>query len=404
MTIGIWDYGSSPELADNNVTNIQIVEGNAVTTSEQFLDATGAPLLPNSGYPIATITDGQSLITQGLAYYKTQQPDGTWFSDLTIPEGFDFNGQPQKVLTLTWICITPTTTLQSSLLITVLPKDSATELLDDKEITVLGPVNSINAVIPYIVNLNAGDSVNYAIYDGNQQLVSAVAPTATQQGPVSIVTLPVTTVRGLMSRLRPFNLILTITLANGSFTRQVFTTLRIINPSILSAMQSLEMAINKANQVETIKGLQYRESDLLEALTRGLDYFNNVPPSLTSFTGIDMRGSLREGWLVCSSTRALRAQLQAEGLFNFDFSGQNVSLNVDRTAAVEAACTYYEGLIESEIRPLKMLLGKKGIINGDGSMGDRLALVSQMGVTRISNTSITRSRLGNALHPSGWLQ
>jgi hypothetical protein len=167
-------------------------------------------------------------------------------------------------------------------------------------------------------------------------------------------------------------------------------------------MQALEMAINKANQIETIKGLQYREVDLLQGLTRGLDYFNNVPPSLTSFTGECMTGGIREAWLVCSSIRSLRAQLQAEGLFNFDFSGQNISLNVDRTQAIDTACSHYESLIDTMVRPMKLLLAKKGIIAGDGSLGDKLANISQMGVTRISNTTITRSRLGSALYPRNW--
>jgi len=158
-------------------------------------------------------------------------------------------------------------------------------------------------------------------------------------------------------------------------------------------MQTLGTSINKANQVETIKGLQFRDIDLLNGLARGLDYFNNIPPSLTSFNGQNMKGGIREGWLTCSSIRVLRAQLQAEGWFNFDFSGSNVSLTLDRTAAVEAACTYYESLLDSMVRPLKLLLAKKGVISGDGSYGDKLAFMSQMGAVGISNNPISRSRI-----------
>ena len=402
MSIGLWDYGSSPELSNNSVTNVQIVEGSVITTTEQFVDINGKPLLPNSGYPLVKITDGSSLVTQELAYYKTQQPDGNWFADITIPEGFYFETS-QKVLTLTWIIQTPETTLQSSLMITVLPKTAVTED-DSKEIIVLGLSSTLKATVPYIVNSGQGDSIDFAIYDNNDLLISSIATEFIQRDTQTVCTLPIFGVPNLLPRLRPYSLIMTINLAQGTFTRQVFTVLRIINPSILAAMQSMEMMINKANQLETIKGLQYREADLLEALVRGLDYFNNVPPSLTSFTGVDMRGTIRECWLVCASIRALRAQLQSEGMFNFDFSGQNVSLNVDRTAAVEAACSHYESLVDSMIRPAKMLMSKKGVIGGDGSMGDRLALTSQMGLTRLSNNSITRSRIGgNQLHFSGWM-
>lgn len=391
--IRIWEYGADPQLANTSITNIQIVEGNPVTTTEQFFDENGSPLEPLSGYPIAAIYDGTDLVVQSIAYYKSQSPNGDWYADFTIPEGFDFNGS-EKVLTLVWLCKTPDSIYKTSLLITVIPRESLDDL-EETEIITLAPATELKAIVPYIVNLKAGDSANFTIYDGNTSLLSSIATVSTMQGNGSVLTLPING-NNLPARLQPYNLVISLNISSAN--RQVFTSVRLINPSLLSAMQSLEMAINKANQVETINGLRFKESDLLEGLARGLDYFNTIMPNLTSFTGTNMKGVIREGWLVCSAIRVLRAQLQAEGWFNFDFSGQNVSLNVDRTAVVESACSYYEGLIDTMVRPLKTLLGKKGVISGDGGIGDRLATISNMGVTRISNTPLTRSRIGNSLY------
>jgi hypothetical protein len=388
--IKIYEYGSDPSINNNSVVNLQVIEGNPITTTEQFFGDAGEVLRPLSGFPLVQLLDGDELITSSVAYFKTQQPDGNWFADITIPNGFDFEGKPDKIITLQWIIKTLDSSQKTSILLTVLPKEVLTED-DETAIIVLAPVTEIKARVPYLVNVLGGDRVAYSIYDENNLVFSSIAVASTIQGSSTVLSLPIDPTL-ISARLRPYNLIMNISFPNA--TRQVFTLLRVINPSILSAMQSLEMSINKANQAETIRGLRFRESDLLEGLTRGLDYFNDVPPSLTSFTGIDMRGSIREGWLICSSIRVLRAQLQAEGWFAFDFSGQNVSLNVDRTSVVESAVGHYESLIDSLVRPLKTLLSKKGVISGDGSVGDKLANMSQMGITMLSNTTITRSRLG----------
>jgi hypothetical protein len=390
MSIRIWEYGISPELLGNNTTGTQLVEGNPFSCSETFLDDAGAPLEPLAGYPLVQILEGTELIVQSIAYIKTQQDNGEWFADLTIPFGLDFSG-PEKVLTLQWIFKSTEGTEKNSLQITVLPKTE--EVSEDyRELVMLGPVDKISVTVPYILNILAGDIVEFTLFDENSPLVSSIASASSIMGPNTVLEFPVNQVREFIPRLRPYNLVMNCKF--NTINRQLFSQIYLVNPSILSAMQALEMSINKANQVETIKGLQFREVDLLQGLTRGLDYFNNVPPSLTSFNGICMTGSIREGWLVCSSIRVLRAQLQAEGWFNFDFSGQNISVSVDRTAAVETAAGHYESLIDSMVRPLKMLLAKKGIIAGDGSVGDRLAAMSSMGVTRLSNTTITRSKMG----------
>jgi len=398
--IKIWEYGSDPELLGQNTTGTQIVEGNPASCSTFFLSDNGIPLEPISGYPIVQILEQGELITQSIAYTKTQQNNlGEWFADFTIPEGMDFSSGSEKILTLQWIFKTTDATEKSSVQITVLPR-SETNQESYKELITLGPTDTLNLTVPYILNVLAGDVIEYTLYDENTPIFSSQVVATQINGPNTILTMDVSGIQSFMPRLRPYNLILTLRF--NTATRQLFSQVYQINPSILSAMQALEISINKANQIETIKGLQYREIDLLQALSRGLDYFNDVPPSLTSFTGVCMTGSIREGWLICSSIRALRAQLQSEGMFQFDFSGQNISVNVDRQAAVESACSHYESLIDSLVRPLKLLLSKKGIIAGDGSVGDRLAAMSSMGITRLSNTTITRSKLGGTLYNRGY--
>jgi hypothetical protein len=386
MSIQVWEYGSNPSLANQAGTFVQIVAGTPVTTSEEFIGDFGLPLVPLAGFPKVSIFDNLELVTQGMAYAKTPN-SGLWFCDLTIPPDFDFGGSQERVLTVQWEFQDSTgSKTKNSLHISVIPQSATTE---DSTIDViqLVPAPQINLKVPYIVTQT--DTAKCSVYSENTCLNVFPKSMAQIQGSSTVLTFPVNMTD---ARLQPYNLITELTL-NGA-TRQVFSQLYLLNPSMLSAMQSLDLAINKANQLEAIPGLRFREIDLMQGLIRGLDHFNSIGPSLTSFNGVNMQGPIREAWLICTSIRVLRAQLQAEGWFNFDFSGQNVSLNIDRSQAISDALSFYEGQVDTTIKPLKMLLAKKGVIQGDGSQGAVLASISQMGMTVLSNNSITRSRYG----------
>lgn len=387
--IAVWEYGTDPTLENVAGTHVQIFAGTSITTAEDFLDEEELYLAPYPGYPKVSIKEGSSLITSGISYAKVPN-SGHWLCDLTIPEGFDFEGKVEKILNLIWEFKSSTGEVQkNTLLISVTPRELITEEDGTTEVIVMAPYNGIKIKVPYLLDESA-DYVSATMYEGNTALGRYNSVSVTRQGTSSIVEFGIS---GNQGRLTPYNLILDICL-DTRINHKLFTNLYVTNPSILSAMQALDMSINKANQVEAIPGLRYRDIDLLQGLKRGLDHFNSIAPSLTSFTGENMQGPIREGWLICASIRVLRAQLGAEGWFNFDFSGQNVSLNVDRTAGLESAVNSYESLIDSLVKPLKFQLARKGVISGDGSVGDNLAFASQMGVTTLSNNAITRSKLG----------
>ena len=104
-----------------------------------------------------------------------------------------------------------------------------------------------------------------------------------------------------------------------------------------------------------------------------------------------MQGPLLNSWLICSCYYALGAQLQAEGALAFDFGGQTVSLNVDRTPAIESALGRIENEVENTVKPFKKLLGRTGILSGDGSAGGQFMDTSRaLGVLGLSNTPLTR--------------
>jgi hypothetical protein len=387
MAITVWEYGSSPAIGGQAGTHVQIVAGTPITTAEEFKDDLGVPLIALAGYPQVVVKEGSSVITSGIAY--TKQPNsGEWVCDLTIPSDFDFGGESEKILSVTWLFKDINNNqYKNSLLISVMPLDIV-NTDQTSEIIKLVPFNSVSIVVPYIIS--STDIAQLSMYDGNMlKSANISAVTRTKSGQSTILEFPLNIpMNG--ARLNPYNLIINVVVSGA--VRQMFTQLYPINPSMLSAMQSLDTAINKANQLETIPGLRFRELDLMQGLLRGLDYFNSIGVTPSSFNGEDMQGPIREAWLICASIRVLRAQLQAEGWFNFDFTGQNVSLNVDRTQALSDALSFYEGQIDSTVKPLKFQLARKGVISGSGAQGANLNTYSQMGLTTLSNNPVTRGR------------
>jgi hypothetical protein len=387
MSISVFEYGATPLQVNGASTHIQLVAGVAASTTEQFIDDSGVPIPPEAGYPRVTIYDGAAIVAQVLAYERIPN-SGVWQADFTIPLDIEMSTS-EKLLDLQWeLRGINHEREKSKIIISVIGQHEESDTYDVIQMT---PINGVQIVVPYV--LSDSDIARLTLYSENTPVTTAAKNTITRRGASTVIDF------GLQlqiadTKLVPYHVVIDLTV--GSAPRQFFTQLYTTNPSILGALQSLDLSINKACQMEAIPGLRFRELDLLQGLMRGLDHFNSIGPSLTAFNGVNMCGPIREGWIICSTIKILRAHAMAEGWFNFDFSGANVSLNVDRTAAISDALSYYEGLTDTLLRPLKMQLARKGVISGDGAQGRNLAAFSQMGFTGFSNNPVSRTRLGAA--------
>lgn len=238
-----------------------------------------------------------------------------------------------------------------------------------------------------------GDMLTFSLYRNNEPLMVDLpftdpAVAYEQFAEKTVVRVP--NVAGL-PKLEPLLLYVQHT-RKDAFTPTMYTfKVWIITPQVLVAANSLEQFINKARVQNVIPELEYTQSDLLEYLARGLNLFNMFPPQLTAFNGTNMQGLIYDCWLQCSSYYALAAQLQAEGALAFDFSGQSVSLNVDRTPAIESALGRVEQGIEQYVKPAKKLLARAGVNSGDGSQGGKfIDGSSQIGAVGLINAPTTR--------------
>jgi hypothetical protein len=123
---------------------------------------------------------------------------------------------------------------------------------------------------------------------------------------------------------------------------------------------SLRMLIDKAQKKEG-HVQAYSDSDMYEYFLRGLDIINSVTP-LTSwaFGSIPAIGGFDTFLIAASAWWALQAQFISEGELKFDFTGQTISLNVDRTATYNDAIAKLGDYIKTELPKTKKSWLRRG--------------------------------------------
>lgn len=236
-----------------------------------------------------------------------------------------------------------------------------------------------------IVTDNMYDKVEVQLYSGNTKIAQAPIPFTervasgyfysgtfdTQKMPISLV--PYNVVWNYGYSINP----------GVVYTEQ--SNLWIVNPSILTAVNDVKAKINKART--TLYGtpdLLFPVETIMLWLRRAADAFNGAYGQFTSFTMTNALGSIREFWLLYAELFALESQYLAEGEKAFDFQGQAISLNVDRTQYYDAAASKIQSRLDNELKPFKQNLIIKGQTGGDGSQDpSRLApgAIGAVGIT-----------------------
>jgi hypothetical protein len=384
------------------------VEGTTLPIIELFLDDFDQPVMPanNVAGPRVRLYDtDKTVIAEVTASVDSQEP-GAWRADIPIPKmglndtvtlkcvWFMRSDDGEAYKSTHVIQVAPASEERTGDIIALVPRDVY--------LTVVLPFafNQGKPAVPANVakGLPArpgelGDMLSFSLYRNNEGLfVNLPWNDASVQmecySNKTVVRLP--NAAGL-AKLEPLMLIAEHTKLDAfSSTQYTFKTW-VITPQILVAANSLEQAINKARIANIIPELEYTQADLMEYLSRGLNLFNSFPPQLSAFTGTNMQGLILDCWLLCSTYYALGAQLQAEGALAFDFSGQSVSLNVDRTPSIESALGRAETAMDNFVKPTKKLLAKAGVTSGDGSQGGRfIDGSSQLGALSLINAPTTR--------------
>lgn len=371
---------------------MRVTEGGILPISQKFVDDDGLPLQPTdfgSGPLVRAITVDGEILFEGSAAPDLEP--GKWTCDVAYPV---MGLEDEIEVTVVWVFESAQGRERVSQQVVIEPESR-------KRITDIcvyfdepGETVYYEVVVPWVVrdgdkvkmvlSLNNEVIARYTNLDTDVEKAAALSDRTVYRLPLTGWP-PIVAPYSLSARIEPVNPI------TGNMVRSTQFILWTMNPQIGVAMGMLQNFIDRARMENVIPELEYVESDLMNYLYRGLAMFNSLPSRATNFTGTNMQGPLLDSWVTCASIHALAAQFLAEGSLAFDFSGQTVSLNMDRTPAIEATLGRLEGQLNSLVMPYKKLLGRAGAFEGDGSIGGkRVDGAQKMGVLGVTVSPTTR--------------
>lgn len=173
-----------------------------------------------------------------------------------------------------------------------------------------------------------------------------------------------------------------LTAGNGAFAVYILTYsfdldgapqvehhfLYVVNPKILGYVRGLKRMIDQAAIQHPNPALRYNSVDLVAHLNDGLQWLNIQPPTTTAYTLADVPDSLYSYVLIAGAVQALEARYLAEAEAAFSFSGQPITLEVDRTGFIDSAIQRYQSKLEN-VPVIKKVIVMSGGGGGVGSVG-----------------------------------
>ena len=179
--------------------------------------------------------------------------------------------------------------------------------------------------------------------------------------------------------IEPYSLMWNYTNAYGEKCTET-ADLFFINPIMLDMCRQIQTLINRAYVDSGISpGTTFSTTDCLKSLRYAQDQFNAAGIT-TNFRLLNPQGQFRHFVVNLACIEAARTQALAEGMKSFNYGGQTVTLDVDRTQYWETMATNLDQAIREDLIHFKQQLARRGNIQGDMSYVG-LRSIGQIGIT-----------------------
>lgn len=129
----------------------------------------------------------------------------------------------------------------------------------------------------------------------------------------------------------------------------------VVSTKLFMAIDALRKLVDKAKNEDINPNLRYTDLDLAHYVMAGINRVNVTPPSLTRYTTENIPFQMTSLAKDAAAVEALRAQYLAEGVSAFDFQGQSVQLNVDRTQYIQSMIDMLNNDLDERIRKAKKM-------------------------------------------------
>lgn len=129
----------------------------------------------------------------------------------------------------------------------------------------------------------------------------------------------------------------------------------VISSKMFMFIDAVRRLVDKARNDDINPNLRYTDVDLAHYVLEGLQRVNASIPALTNYTPDTIPVVLHPFVKDAAAVRALEAQYLAEGVSAFDFQGQSVQLNVDRTQYIQSMIEMLNNDLDERIRKAKKL-------------------------------------------------
>ncbi|MFA5669436.1 MAG: hypothetical protein WC967_09330 [Balneolaceae bacterium] len=357
-----------------------------LSTTYELLDADGAVYSQGVGGAVTTVQKNNSLLVQSPISISipSQIPANDFGTNYQVKVSVFRNGEEITYVYSNIKVLSP----------------QATEDLGPKDTVILqGQKGTLELVLPY--NLVEADpdpnnlEIACLIFNGNDLLnIPALPLTKTLVADgyryATQIDLADSTYSdgGLIPSLDPYTIVWQYITPDGEHNSET-ASLYGINTTIADATKVVMQKINKARASIKDSRVVFEIPELLNYLRRGRDQFNAFG-QVTSFTMTNAKFGQREYWLQFSEVEALRTHYLFEGETDFDFSGQAISLSVQRAQYYDTLADKIEGVLNERVRPYKDLLAKRGNISGDGSADPNRLDKRAIGNVGISITPVSK--------------
>jgi len=328
------------------VTPQKVVRGTPVVFEQLFVDEDGIPIVPVDpiAYPaVSIVSPSEEVLQSGVAL---NAGSGRWRFTWFVPADLELMG-PDNPWRIDWLIVTNggRQISRQSNFVVIDNIEATPEERAYTNLTYLG--NSERVVLKF---KNAQDSVSVRLVDRGNNSIDLTPGLQTIQSDGFYTyyadTMPLTLA----------GCYLVVWTSRQTTLSQAVTMVQQIRvPDMIFwwLQPSLRMLIDKV-QKKVGHVQSYSDSDLYEYMVRGADYVNAVNPiSGWTLTNWPQAYGMTNFLLLASAWWGLNAQYLSEAELKFGYSGQTVTLEVDRTGAYADAMSRLKEYLDSQLQQTK---------------------------------------------------